>query len=141
MPRYEARRTLPAPPEAVWEVVADPARWPEWWPGLVEAESTVRRALAPGALWQLEGTDRPSLFRRSPQLGGTLLVLEVVPLRRVAFQLSSERTDVELDLTPVEDGETQAWLAVEVPRFGGIGRIVPSQALSRLAGLVRPEAG
>jgi uncharacterized protein YndB with AHSA1/START domain len=139
LPRYEARRTLPAPPEVVWDVLAEPERWPEWWPGLVEAEPTVRRALAPGALWHLEGTNRPSLFRRNPQLGGTLLVLDVVPLKRVAFQLNSERTDVELDLAAVEDGETQALLAVETPRFGGIGRVALSQALARLAALVRPE--
>jgi uncharacterized protein YndB with AHSA1/START domain len=139
LPRYEARRTLPSPVEAVWDVLAEPARWSDWWPGLVGADPTVRRALAPGALWQLEGTNRPSLFRR-PQLGGTLLVLEVVPLRRVAFQLSGERMDVELDLQPVEDGETQATLVVEAPRFGGIRRTFPSQALSGLAALVRPAA-
>jgi uncharacterized protein YndB with AHSA1/START domain len=141
LPRYEARRTLPAPPEAVWEVLSDPARWSEWWPGLVEAEPTVRRALAPGALWQLEGTNRSTLFRRGPQLGGTLLVLEVVPLKRVAFQLNTERADVELDLAPTEGGsQTQATLAVEAPRFGGIGRTAPSQALAGLAALVRPPA-
>jgi uncharacterized protein YndB with AHSA1/START domain len=141
LPRYAARRTLPAPPETVWGVLADPARWPEWWPGLVEAEPTVRRALAPGALWQLEGTNRSSIFSRGPQLGGTLLVLDVVLLKRVAFQLNTERTDVELDLAPAEEGsQTQATLAVESPRFGGIGRTVPSQALARLAALVRPEA-
>ena len=49
-------------------MLADPARWPEWWPGLVEAAPSVRRALAPGAHWHLEGTNRPSLLRR-PQLG------------------------------------------------------------------------
>ena len=136
MPRYEARRTLPAPVEDVWAVLAEPARWSEWWPGLVAAEPTVRRALAPGALWQLEGTDRAS-FRRRPQLGGTLLVLEVVPLRHLAFQLSGEHAEVELDLEPVEDGETQARLAVDAPRFGGIGRTVPSEALAGLAALVR----
>jgi uncharacterized protein YndB with AHSA1/START domain len=123
----------------VWAVLAEPARWPEWWPGLVEAAPTVRRALAPGAHWQLEGTGRPS-FRRRPQLGGALLILEVVPLRRVAFQLTGEHAEVELDLVPVEDGETQATLAVEAPRFGGMGRTLPSQALSRLADLVRPAA-
>ncbi len=139
MPRYEARRTLPAPVEDVWAVLAEPARWPEWWPGLVEVAPTVRRALAPGAHWQLEGTGRPS-FRRRPQLGGALLILEVVPLRRVAFQLTGEHAEVELDLVPVEDGETQATLAVEAPRFGGMGRTLPSQALSRLADLVRPAA-
>jgi uncharacterized protein YndB with AHSA1/START domain len=138
LPRYEARRILPAPVEAVWDVLADPARWPEWWPGLVEAAPTVRRALAPGALWQLEGTDRAS-FRRRPQLGGTLLILEVVPLQRLAFQLSGERVDVELDLEATEDGaQTGARLAVDAPRFGGMGRSFASEALAKLAALVRP---
>ena len=139
MPRYDAKRTLPAPVEDVWAVLAEPARWPEWWPGLVGAEPTVRRALAPGALWQLEGTNRPSLLRR-PQVGGSLLVLEVVPLRHIAFQLTGEHAEFELDLEPVEDNETQATLAVETPRFGGMGRTVPSQALAGLAALVRPPA-
>jgi uncharacterized protein YndB with AHSA1/START domain len=139
LPRYEARRTLPAPVEEVWDVLADVARWPEWWPGLVGAEPSVRNALAPGAHWQLEGTDRPSLLRR-PQLGGSLLVLEVVPLERISFQLSGEHAEVELDLQPVEDGETQATLAVDAPRFGGMGRTVPSQALAKLAALVRKPA-
>ncbi len=120
-------------------MLADPARWPEWWPGLVEAAPSVRRALAPGAHWNLEGTNRPSFLRR-PQLGGSLLFLEVVALKHVSFQLTSEHAQVELDLTPVEDGETQATLAVEAPRFGGMGRNVPSQALAGLAALVRPAA-
>lgn len=139
MPRYEARRTLAAPVDEVWAVLADPARWPEWWPGLVGASPTVRRALAPGAHWQLEGSDRGG-FGKRPQLGGSLLFLEVVPLKRVAFQLSGERADVELDLVPVEDGQTQATLGIEAPRFGGMGRTVPSQALAKLAALVRPPA-
>jgi len=134
-----ARRTLPAPVEDVWEVLADAGRWPEWWPGLVRAESSVRRALAPGAHWQLQGTERPS-FRRRPQLGGSLLFLEVVPLRRLAFQLTGEYAEVELDLETVEDNETQATLSVETARFGGIGRSVPSEALAGLAALVRDPA-
>ena len=118
-------------------MLADPARWPDWWPGLVEVAPSVRRALAPGAHWRLEGTNRPS-FRPRPQLGGSLVVLDVVPLEHLSFQLTSEHARVELDLTPVEDGETQATLAVEAPRFGGMGRTVPSQALAGLAALVRP---
>jgi uncharacterized protein YndB with AHSA1/START domain len=138
LPRYEARRVLPAPVEDVWAVLADPARWPDWWPGLVRADPSVRRALAPGALWQLEGTERPS-FRRRPQLGGTLLFLEVEPLRRVAFQMTGERAEVELDLERVEENEqTAALLAVEAPRLGGLGRSFPSEALAKLADLVRP---
>jgi uncharacterized protein YndB with AHSA1/START domain len=139
LPRYEARRTLPAPVEDVWAVLADPGRWPEWWPGLVGAAPAVRRALAPGAYWQLEGTERPS-FRRRPQLGGSLLFLEVVPLQYISFQLTGEHATVELHLERVEDNETQATLAVEARRFGGIGRGVPSEALAGLAALVRDPA-
>jgi hypothetical protein len=73
-------------------------------------------------------------------MGGSLLFLEVVPLERVSFQLTGERAEVELDLTSVEDDETQAVLAVEVPRFSGMGRSVPSEALAGLAALVRPSA-
>ena len=139
MPQSVARRILPAPVEDVWAVLADPARWPEWWPGLVAAEPTVRRALAPGAHWQLQGTEQPS-FRRRPQLGGSLLFLEVVPLERIAFQLTGEHADVELDLEPVEDDQTKATLGIGAPRLGGLGRTVPSEALAGLAALVRQLA-
>jgi uncharacterized protein YndB with AHSA1/START domain len=140
LPRYAARRTLPAPVDSVWAVLEDPARLAEWWPGIVRAEPTVRRALAPGAHWHVQGANRMSA-RRRPELSGALLVLDVVPLRRLVFQLSGERMDVELDLEPVEDGETQATLVVDAPRFGGIRRTFPSQALGKLAALVRPAPG
>ena len=140
MPRYVARRTLPAPVEEVWALLAEAERFADWWPGLERVQPTVRRALAPGALWQVEGTSRPSFLRR-PQLSGTLLVLEVVPLRRIVFQLSGDRLDAELALEPVEDGETQATLAVHAPRLVGVGRAFPSQALARLAALVRERPG
>ncbi|GEM_PF-499753 len=140
MPRYVARRTLPAPVEEVWALLAEAERFAEWWPGVERVVPTVRRALAPGALWQVEGATRPSLLRR-PQLSGTLLVLEVEPLRRLAFQLSGERLEAELAFEPVEDGETLATLAVVAPRLVGVGRAFPSQALARLAALVRGRGG
>ena len=140
LPQYAARRTLPAPVETVWDVLAEPARWAEWWPDLSVAEPTVRRALAPGALWQIEGATRPGRFHR-PRSGGALLILEVVPLRRVAFQLPSDRIEVELDLEPATgDGETVATLTVDAPRFGGVRRTTASDALAKLAGLVRSSA-
>jgi hypothetical protein len=124
----------------VWAALEDPARWPDWWPGLVGAEPSVRRALAPGAHWTLTGTEQPS-FRRRPQLGGSLLFLEVVPLERIAFQLTGEHVEVELDLEPAEeDGQTRATLAIDAPRFGGMGRTSASDALAGLAKLVRPPA-
>lgn len=139
MRRCAASRTLPGPVERVWAVLAEPARWAEWWPDLASAEPTVRRALAPGALWRIEGTNRPSLLRR-PLSGGSLLVLDVVPLRRVAFQLPSDRIEVELGLERAAgDDETVATLVVNAPSFGGVRRTIASDALARLAALVRPS--
>jgi uncharacterized protein YndB with AHSA1/START domain len=136
LPRYAARRTLPAPVDDVWAVLAVPQQLADWWPGVVRVEPTVRRALAPGAVWRLEGTNRPSL-RLRPQAAGELLVLEVVPLRRVAFQLLGDRMDVELELEPAGEDATEASLAVEVSWLFGVGRAFPSKALSRLAALLR----
>jgi uncharacterized protein YndB with AHSA1/START domain len=122
----------------VWAVLADPERFGDWWPGVVRVQPSVRNALAPGAHWQIEGSMKPSL-RRRPELTGSLLVLEVETERRLAFQMTGERLEVELDLEPTEDGAA-ATLACTAPRFGGIRRDFPSQALARLADLVRPPA-
>ena len=138
MPRYAADRVLLASLADVWAFLAEPYNLADWFPGVSGVEPD-RRGLAPGARWKVIGPNEPSYFRR-PQLGGSLLVLEVVPLRHVSFQLTSEHAEVGLDLEPVEDGETQATLAVEAPRFGGMGRDVPSQALAGLAALVRQPA-
>jgi uncharacterized protein YndB with AHSA1/START domain len=140
LPQYAARRILPGTVDDVWAVLAEPERFAEWWPGIGSVEPTVRRALAPGALWHVEaGRSGRVGFRRQPAVGGNLLVLEVVPPQRLAFQLVSERIDAVLELTPHDDG-THATLAVEAPRFSGVRRDFPSQALSRLAALVRPPA-
>jgi uncharacterized protein YndB with AHSA1/START domain len=141
LPRYEARRILPATAEEVWAVLAEPDRLADWWPGIQGVEPTVRRALAPGALWRIEssGTGKPSL-RRRPQMAGNLLVIDVEPPTRLTFQLLAERIDAELRLEPNEDGQAAATLAVEAPRFVGVGRPFPSEALAKLAALVRPAA-
>ena len=140
MPQYAAKRVLPATVDDVWAVLAEPDRFAEWWPGIGAVEPTVRRALAPGALWRIEGggSSRVS-FRRRPEMGGKLLVIDVVPGSRVAFQLLTACIDVELGLAPHADG-TEVTLTIEAPRFGGVRRDFPSQALSRLAALVRPES-
>ena len=135
MPRYEARRVLPATVEEVWAVLADPQRFADWWPGVLRVDPSVRNALAPGAHWQIEGAMKPSL-RRRPDLTGSLLVLEVETERRLVFQMTGEHLAVELDLEPTEDGAA-ATLVCEAPRFGGIRRDFPSDALAKLAALVR----
>jgi uncharacterized protein YndB with AHSA1/START domain len=138
LPRYAARRVLPATVEEVWAVLADPERFADWWPGVLRVQPSVRRALAPGAHWQIEGTTKPSMLRR-PELTGSLLILEVETERRLVFQMTGEHLDVELHLEATEDGAA-ATLVCVAPRFGGIRRTFPSQALAKLADLVRPPA-
>ena len=141
MPRYEARRVLPATVDEVWDVLAEPERLADWWPGIAQVEPTVRRALAPGALWRIGGGagGKPS-FRRRPEMVGNLLLIDVEPPSRLTFQLLAERIDAELTLEPSDDDQAAVTLAVEAPRFGGVGRAFPSDALARLAALVRPAA-
>ena len=139
MPQYAASRVLPTSVDDVWAVLSEAEQFPAWWPGIDRVEPSVRRALAPGALWQVEGSIQTGLLRRGPQLGGTLLVLDVVPQRRLAFQLSEARMDAALELEASEDDQTAATLTVEAQRFSGVGRSFPSQALAKLAALVRPK--
>lgn len=135
MPRYAASRTLLAPLEDVWTFLADPYNLADWWPGVAGVQPD-RRGLAPGARWQVVGPNEPSYLRR-PQMNGTLLVLDVVPMTRIAFQLSNDRVDAELELRPEGRERTGAALVVEAPWLGGIRRGFPHRALARLHDLVQ----
>ena len=128
MPRYAADRVLLAPLDDVWAFVAEPFNLPDWFPG-VSGVQPDRRGMAPGARWQVLGPDRPSLLRK-PDAAGKLLVLDVVPMRRIAFQLTGQRLDAELELEPVGE-ETRAALAVEAP-FLTVSRSFPQKALQKL---------
>ena len=44
MPTARVRRALPADPAAVWAIVGDPRRLPEWWPRAVRVEGVSGRA-------------------------------------------------------------------------------------------------
>ena len=139
MPRYAASRTLLAPLEDVWRFLAEPYHLADWWPG-VSGVQPDRRGLAPGARWQVVGPNQPS-WTRKPQLTGTLLVLDVVPMSRIAFQLTGDRIDAELELRPLGSERTEATLTVEVPWLIGVRRSFPHRALARLHELVQTGAG
>jgi hypothetical protein len=80
--------------------------------------------------------DKPSLLRR-PQSAGMLLVLEVAPMERIAFQLTGDRIDVELSLRAVDERRTTASLVVDGPFLIGLRRRYPVHALDRLYDLVQ----
>ena len=138
MPRYAATRTLLASIEDVWSFLAEPYHLADWWPGISGVQPD-RRGLAPGARWRVIGPNRPSLLRK-PHMTGMLLVLDVVPMSRIAFQLTGERIDAELELRELERGRTEATLVVDVPWLIGARRTFPAHALRRLHDLVQTAA-
>jgi uncharacterized protein YndB with AHSA1/START domain len=139
VPRYAAKRGLPAAREAVWALVADPYNLPEWWPGVAGVEPD-RRGLAPGARWRVVGPNRPSYLRR-PELTGTLLVLAVEPGERIEFQLTGDRLNVELTLREIAADRSEATLTVEGPWLSGLRARTPVRALAGLGALVETAAG
>ncbi|MDQ2981910.1 MAG: SRPBCC family protein [Actinomycetota bacterium] len=133
MPRRVAVLELPTTLEHVWELLADPAQLAGWWPGINDVEAP-DRGLVPGTRWHLLGSNRPQLFR-SPEPSGELLVVRVERPRLVAWQLLRDRIDIELRLTELDSGGTEAVLTVEGPPLIGLRRSLPGRALTRLRAL------
>ena len=134
MPQFAAERILLAPIEDVWAFLAEPYHLADWFPGVAGVQPD-RRGVAPGARWQVVGPNRPSLFKK-PDAAGTLLVLDVLPMRRLAFQLTGQRLDAELELEEREERRTRVRLVVDAP-FLTVRRSFPHQALARLYDLVQ----
>jgi len=130
MPRYVAERVLRAPIDDVWAFLADPYNLGDWWPGVSGVEPD-RRGLAAGARWKVVGPNQPSYFRR-PQASGTLVVLDVAPLERLAFQLTRDRIEADITLQATGEQRTQVSLVVAAPFLSGLRRRFPARALDRL---------
>jgi uncharacterized protein YndB with AHSA1/START domain len=135
LPRHVADAILLAPIDDVWAYLAEPYNLGDWWPGVSGVEPD-RRGLAPGARWKVVGPNEPSYLRK-PQATGALLVLDVVPMQRIAFQLTGDRLDAELTLRPLDGRRTEVTLLVEAPWLSGIRRSFPRQALARLHAILR----
>ena len=98
-----------------------------------------RRGLAPGARWEVHGSNQPSLLR-SPNPTGMLVVLAVEPPTLLRFQLTGERIEAELRLQTKAPDRTLATLAVEGPWLVGLRRGFAHRALSRLHALCQTGA-
>ena len=131
--QYAASRELLAPRADVWAVLSEPYHLPDWWPGLGGVQPD-RRGFAPGARWQIQSGERPSLLRR-PGAAGVILIRAVEPEHRLAFQLVAERVDAELELEDAGPERTIATLTVDAPFLSGVNRKTPVRALSRLYAL------
>ena len=136
--RYAASRELLASRADVWGFLSEPYHLPDWWPGLGGIQPD-RRGFAPGARWQIQAGERPSLLRR-PGAAGIILIRAVEPERRLAFQLVAERVDALLELEDAGSGRTVATLTVDAPFLSGVNRKTPVRALSRLYALCQTSS-
>ena len=145
MPRRVAERTLIAPLDDVWAFLAEPYNLSDWWPGIGGVQPD-RRGVAPGARWTIRGSEfltddpvrplfGPGMFRR-PGAAGVLLIVDVVPMRRLAFQLTAERIEAEIELAPVDANHTSVTLTVDAG-WGTLSRSYAKDALRRLYDLLQ----
>src|SRR5512133_2510906 len=95
MPTARRSRTVPAPPERVWDVVADPHHLPRWWPRVTRVEAVSDERFTE-VLATKDGRSLRADFRvvgsRAAERGGWQQELEGTPLGRVFV---ASRTEVE----------------------------------------------
>jgi uncharacterized protein YndB with AHSA1/START domain len=118
------RETLvPAPPEEVWRLVSDPARLPQWWPGVTRVEEATPETWTT-VLSSPKGKSVRADYTR----------LEIEPERRVVWRQEVEESPferilaaaaTEIELAPDEAGTRVTVALDQKPR--GWARFAPLQ--------------
>jgi uncharacterized protein YndB with AHSA1/START domain len=102
MPTARRSRTVPAPPERVWEIVADPHHLPRWWPRVTRVEAVTDEHFTE-VLGTQDGRSLRADFRvldsRTPERRVWEQEVQGTPFERV-FAASS----TEVKLLPDGDG-------------------------------------
>ena len=134
-------RTLPASPEALWELIADPDHMPRWWPGVDRIEGVApdrftqvfktRRGRPVRADFRVVASEPPTLRSWEQEVAGT-------PFERVL-----RSSVIEVRLAPADAG-TEVTISQEqklrgYSRTGGfmVRRATASKLAEALDGLAR----
>lgn len=120
MPTVTRKRTIAGPPEAVYDLVADPRRLPEWWPRVVRVEDVAGRAGAERTRWtsvlaadsgrllrldyRCSDANRPGRYEWEHELEGT------------AFAKHLARQAIRVGIDPEGEGSRVALTAVHTLR-------------------------
>ena len=122
--RTESRIKIASSVGEVWAYVCDVGRWPEWAPTVLECWVRGGGPLQPGSRVEQRAKDLGRTHGRSQE------VTAVEAPRYVAFAgtmgMSAARWGMELE--PVDDGQTDAKMWIEVD-LAGIMRAVPGRRL------------
>jgi uncharacterized protein YndB with AHSA1/START domain len=123
--RTESTNTIAGSVDEVWAYLCDVGRWPEWAPTVLECWVRGGGPLRPGSRVDQRAKGILGSSRRRSQE-----VTAVEPPRRVAFAgpmgTSAARWGMELE--PMDDGQTEAMMWIEV-ELAGIMRAIPEPVL------------
>ena len=122
--RTESRITIAGSVSEVWAYVCDVARWPEWAPTVLECWVRGGGPLQPGSRVEQRAKDLGRTHGRSQE------VTAVEAPRYVAFAgtMGSSAARWGMELEPVDDGQTDAMMWIEVD-LAGIMRAIPGRRL------------
>jgi uncharacterized protein YndB with AHSA1/START domain len=149
MPTISRSRSVAAPPDEVWSVVSDPARLPEWWPGVARVEEASPEAwttVMTSPKGKAVRADYTRVEARPPRHLVWRHEVAESPFERI---LAESLTAVTLE--PEGEGETAVQLTVRhrprgFARFGFLQMRAAAakqleQALDGLGALVAAEEG
>ena len=122
--RTESRIKIASSVGEVWAYVCDVGRWPEWAPTVLECWVRGGGPLQPGSRVEQRAKDLGRTHGRSQE------VTAVEAPRYVAFAgtMGSSAARWGMELEPVDDGQTDAKMWIEVD-LAGIMRAVPGPRL------------
>jgi hypothetical protein len=122
--RTESRITITSSVHEVWAYVCDVGRWPEWAPTVLECWVRGGAPLQPGARVEQRAKDLGRTHGRSQE------VTAVEAPRCVAFAgtMGTSPARWGMELEPVDDGQTDANMWIEVD-LAGIMRAIPGRIL------------
>jgi uncharacterized protein YndB with AHSA1/START domain len=113
VPRISRRRTIEAPPDAVWALVSDPYNLPRWWPRTTRVENVERTSGGKRSQWTkvletAEGRGVRADYRCLSSAEGKHYVWEQ-ELSDTPFERVLRRSVLEIGLEP-SNGETEVRL-------------------------------
>jgi uncharacterized protein YndB with AHSA1/START domain len=126
MPRVARTRTISAPRDRVWELVADPHHLPRWWPRTVRVEDVRQVGSGKRSRWTtVLGTERGrgvrADFRCTSSAAGERFVWEQ-DIEGTPFERILRTASLQIELVDGEDANTRARLTSE-ERLRGLSRL------------------
>jgi uncharacterized protein YndB with AHSA1/START domain len=123
LPVTRRRRTVGAPPAAVWQTVADPHQMPRWWPRVERVEGVDGRGFT-----QVLRSDKGAVVRADFRIGRRhkpTAVSWTQDLEGTPFARLLRAAETRVTLAPAKDGATDVELRLDqklqgVSRFGGL---------------------